>query len=173
MPRIDDYNQALELGRKELSGKNPDHVARFSGAEMYSNEHGNTFLSLHFLHREIIIFWPELEFFYERNSGKELPIQQRILLLHYLYGAWSSRGTPIKGEWIGDHKNRDKGGEKRIVDIRCADAAAVKVPPGSLDAVITDPPYFANIQYAELMDFCYVWLRRLVGQTTQAFENST
>jgi hypothetical protein len=36
-------------------------------------------------------------------------------------------------------------------------------PPASLDAVLTDPPYFGNVQYAELMDFCYVWLRRLVS----------
>jgi len=25
--------------------------------------------------------------------------------------------------------------------------------------VFTDPPYFDNVQYAELMDFCFVWLR--------------
>jgi hypothetical protein len=42
-----------------------------------------------------------------------------------------------------------------------------------LDAVLTDPPYFGNVQYAELMDFCYVWLRRLVGQTTEAFKNES
>jgi hypothetical protein len=41
--------------------------------------------------------------------------------------------------------------------------------PASLDAVLTDPPYFGNVQYAELMDFCYVWLRRLVGKTDDAF----
>jgi hypothetical protein len=35
--------------------------------------------------------------------------------------------------------------------------------------VVTDPPYFANVQYAELMDFCYVWLRRLVGESNGAF----
>ena len=28
-----------------------------------------------------------------------------------------------------------------------------------LDGVFTDPPYFDNVQYAELMDFCFVWLR--------------
>ncbi|HID97168.1 MAG TPA: NAD-dependent epimerase/dehydratase family protein [Thermodesulfobacteriaceae bacterium] len=44
------------------------------------------------------------------------------------------------------------------------------MPNNSLDAVFTDPPYFGNVQYAELMDFCYVWLKRLVGQTSQAFE---
>jgi putative DNA methylase len=28
-----------------------------------------------------------------------------------------------------------------------------------IDAVITDPPYFSNVMYAELSDFFYVWLR--------------
>jgi RNase P subunit RPR2 len=34
-----------------------------------------------------------------------------------------------------------------------------ELPAQSLDGVFTDPPYFDNVQYAELMDFCYVWLR--------------
>jgi hypothetical protein len=42
-----------------------------------------------------------------------------------------------------------------------------------LDAVFTDPPYFANVQYAELMDFCYVWLRRLVNTSEKAFNKQT
>jgi putative DNA methylase len=33
----------------------------------------------------------------------------------------------------------------------------------SLDAVITDPPYYDNISYADLSDFFYVWLKRAVG----------
>jgi hypothetical protein len=99
MPRIDDYKQALELGRRELSGKNPDLVASFSGAEIHADERENSFFSLYFLNKEIIISWPELEFSY-KSSDEGLPIQQRILLLHYLYGAWSSSGARIKGEWI-------------------------------------------------------------------------
>jgi len=35
----------------------------------------------------------------------------------------------------------------------------VPLKPKLLDGVFTDPPYFDNVQYAELMDFCYVWLR--------------
>ncbi|MFQ6056913.1 MAG: DUF1156 domain-containing protein, partial [Methanosarcinales archaeon] len=31
------------------------------------------------------------------------------------------------------------------------------------DAVFTDPPYYDNINYAELSDFFYVWLKRCVG----------
>lgn len=31
------------------------------------------------------------------------------------------------------------------------------------DAVITDPPYYDNIPYADLSDFFYVWLKRTIG----------
>ena len=31
------------------------------------------------------------------------------------------------------------------------------------DAVITDPPYYDNVEYAILSDFFYVWLKRTVG----------
>ncbi|NTU43779.1 MAG: DNA methylase, partial [Nitrospirales bacterium] len=76
--------------------------------------------------------------------------------------------VPITGEWIGAHR-LGKTGQDRQVSIRCEDSSAVELLPRSLDAVLTDPPYFGNVQYAELMDFCYVWLRRLVGTTTPAF----
>jgi adenine-specific DNA methylase len=33
----------------------------------------------------------------------------------------------------------------------------------SIDAVITDPPYYDNVPYADLSDFFYVWLKRMVG----------
>jgi adenine-specific DNA methylase len=42
-----------------------------------------------------------------------------------------------------------------------------------LDAVFTDPPYFGNVQYGELMDFCYVWLHRLVGNKAEGFDRET
>ena len=42
-----------------------------------------------------------------------------------------------------------------------------------MDAVFTDPPYFGNVQYAELMDFCYVWLRRLVGPENEGFDHES
>ncbi|MCL5780738.1 MAG: hypothetical protein M1119_07520 [Firmicutes bacterium] len=50
---------------------------------------------------------------------------------------------------------------KENIELHCCSSTFSDLPPGSLDAVLTDPPYYANVQYAELMDFCYVWLRRL------------
>lgn len=34
---------------------------------------------------------------------------------------------------------------------------------GFFDAVITDPPYYNSVPYADLSDFFYVWLKRSVG----------
>ena len=39
--------------------------------------------------------------------------------------------------------------------------------------MFTDPPYFGNVQYGELMDFCYVWLRRLVGTEADGFDRAS
>jgi len=77
---------------------------------------------------------------------------------------------PINKEWIGDRFNGAGSSNIRKVDISCCDAAGTDLPDNSLDAVFTDPPYFGNVQYAELMDFCYVWLKKLVGQTSSAFD---
>lgn len=80
--------------------------------------------------------------------------------------------VPIPGEWIGERRQEGRaGGAARKVDLHCHDAASWPWPTSSLDAVFTDPPYFGNVQYAELMDFCYVWLRRLVGNEVEAFAN--
>ena len=78
--------------------------------------------------------------------------------------------VPVKGEWIGERLN---GESRRNVAIHCAEATTVPLAPNSLDAVFTDPPYFGNVQYAELMDFCYVWLRRLAGDEPQGFSRSS
>jgi adenine-specific DNA methylase len=37
-------------------------------------------------------------------------------------------------------------------------------PDNYFDAVFTDPPYYDNVNYAELSDFFYVWLKRSVGE---------
>ena len=49
---------------------------------------------------------------------------------------------------------------KGDVFVRCGDSSDLKdLPDGSVDYVVTDPPYFDNVMYSELADFFYVWLR--------------
>ncbi|MGI6307168.1 MAG: hypothetical protein ACOX1X_00905 [Dethiobacteria bacterium] len=61
---------------------------------------------------------------------------------------------PIKGEWIGNERTFKEVTRQRIVDLRCSSSTALTLEKETLDAVLTDPPYYANVQYAELMDFC-------------------
>jgi len=42
-------------------------------------------------------------------------------------------------------------------------ATALPWPDASFDAVITDPPYYDNVPYADISDYFYVWLKRTIG----------
>ena len=44
-----------------------------------------------------------------------------------------------------------------------ASATELPYPDNFFDAVFTDPPYYDNINYSELSDFFYVWLKRSIG----------
>ena len=93
---MDDYIKAVSLGKKELMGKDPKLIARRSGAVYVEGTNGKAGLSIHFLNRKIDISWPELDFSYSVDSN-EVPIQQQVLLLHYLDLA---EDVEISGEWI-------------------------------------------------------------------------
>ncbi len=43
------------------------------------------------------------------------------------------------------------------------------IQPANLGAVFTDPPYFGNVQYGELMDFRHVCLRAVLGEGAAAW----
>ena len=54
-------------------------------------------------------------------------------------------------------------GTGRAADVIRTSATNLPLSDESFDAVITDPPYYDNISYADLSDFFYVWLKRSVG----------
>ena len=41
-------------------------------------------------------------------------------------------------------------------------SAALDLPDESVDAIVTDPPYFDSVQYSDLAAFFHVWLRQLL-----------
>ena len=75
------------------------------------------------------------------------------------------------GEQIGARLVSDfpQSQDPKAAYLQAASADTLTLPPAALDAVLTDPPYFANVQYAELMDFCYVWLRKHLAADVPAF----
>ena len=63
-----------------------------------------------------------------------------------LSGLIAALNAAIVGEWCGE--------------IRQAEASH---PHAACTVVLTDPPYYDAITYAELSDFFYVWLKRSIG----------
>ena len=47
--------------------------------------------------------------------------------------------------------------------VKQASAVSIPYPDNYFDAVLTDPPYYDNVPYADLSDFFYVWLKRCLG----------
>jgi hypothetical protein len=95
MARVDDYKKAFEIAKEELSNRNPLHVCRLSGALCIEKKGLPSSIRLTFLNRMITVSWPDLLF--SQESNEEVPIKQKILVLHYLNG---SKKDDITGEWI-------------------------------------------------------------------------
>ena len=49
--------------------------------------------------------------------------------------------------------------------------SAVMTRSSEFDLVLTDPPYYDAIPYSDLMDFFYVWLRRVLHGVTPQFDH--
>ncbi|MBI4528435.1 MAG: DUF1156 domain-containing protein [Deltaproteobacteria bacterium] len=73
------------------------------------------------------------------------------------------------GDWTAIVLNAENGIEAgvtsgpRPADVRRGSATNLPWSDGQMDAVITDPPYYDNVPYADISDFFYVWLKRTVG----------
>ena len=52
------------------------------------------------------------------------------------------------------------GGQPPVTILSGTGAYIPQVPDDSVDLICMDPPYYNNVQYAELSDFYYVWQRR-------------
>jgi adenine-specific DNA methylase len=77
---------------------------------------------------------------------------------------------PIQGERIGgdpaDSINDLLSGDGSHY-LHCGNSANLPFSDqlaGEVDAVITDPPYYDSVQYSELADFFYVWLKQGLEQ---------
>jgi adenine-specific DNA methylase len=53
--------------------------------------------------------------------------------------------------------------EVRVAVSNLSGANLPHIADASVDAIVIDPPYGANVMYAELSDFFYVWLKRTAG----------
>ena len=73
-------------------------------------------------------------------------------------GDWSKQT-----EWVLRYLNAASWNSNTNAHIRQASATDLSHPDNYFDAVITDPPYYDNVPYADLSDFFYVWFKRALG----------
>ena len=67
----------------------------------------------------------------------------------------------VRSEWVARyHRSWRSNGKSCLPTSYEALPRNLPYPDGYFDAVITDPPYYNNIAYADLSDFFYVWLKR-------------
>jgi adenine-specific DNA methylase len=74
-------------------------------------------------------------------------------------------GWPNMQEWVElvlAHLTRIPPVED-LPQVKQGSATELPYPDNFFDAVITDPPYYINVPYADLSDFFYVWLKRTLG----------
>jgi len=72
------------------------------------------------------------------------------------------------GDWVANLnwvlRNIENGAlVRKVGTVRQADATRLPITETALDAVITDPPYYDSVPYADLSDFFYVWHKRCLG----------
>lgn len=68
----------------------------------------------------------------------------------------------------GENKKIENDGIKGDKDLHCFSSSNL-TEAKKFNHVITDPPYAGNVNYSELADFFYVWLRLLLSKTYSHF----
>ena len=77
---------------------------------------------------------------------------------------------PMKMQIIGKLGNIFHDDDANAM-ITCGDSSYLNIPDKSVDAVITDPPYYGNVMYSELSEFYYAWLRLALKDKYEYFRS--
>lgn len=93
MPRIDDYINARKLAIEALSQTPVEELLARSGFKPSAE---NAF-QVPFLDRLYRVSYPQFEFSEQAASAKEIPLQEQVLILHYMMA--TSMPLPT-GQWI-------------------------------------------------------------------------
>lgn len=80
MARIDDYKAARKLAVERIASTDIEGIVSSSGFETMDART----LRVPFLNRHYVVSLPECDFIDETEEGKEIPIQEQVLILHYL-----------------------------------------------------------------------------------------
>ena len=79
----------------------------------------------------------------------------------------------IKNHSTGDveqfYVNQERISEDNVRNLRCSTSERLSEDDESVDYIITDPPYYDNVQYSKLSDYFYVWLHECLSDKYEEF----
>ena len=93
MPRIDDYINARKIAIATLSEQSPADISERSGFGLETEN----WLRVPFLNRDFRVHFPDFEFFDQTDADNEIPVQEQILILHYML---APAAQPLSGQWV-------------------------------------------------------------------------
>ena len=93
MARVDDYIHAIKISAESLSLQPSDLLSSQAGFEMTEP----AALRIPFLDRVYRLEYPGFAFSDESQPGKQIPLQEQVLILHYLQG---KHKPGISSKWI-------------------------------------------------------------------------
>jgi len=93
MPRIDDYINAKKLSVEALCEESFETLTDRSGFEPLEAH----IFRAPFLDQVYHIDYPDFNFINQRDTSKEVPIQEQILILHYME---ATEVKPPSGQWV-------------------------------------------------------------------------
>ncbi len=93
-------------------------------------------------------------------------IQKALEGLAFAREPWDAEWKPEKN-WVVRVPSPERFQKPQKAFLHAGDSR--HLPVNRVDFVVTDPPYADNVNYAELADFFYVWLRLALKDTYRAF----
>lgn len=93
MARIDDYIESKKIAVENLRNDSFSDIVKRSGFSKADQER----FRISFLNRTYLANFPEFEFLDEADRTREVPIQEQILILHYMM---SQTGAGPTDNWI-------------------------------------------------------------------------
>lgn len=83
-----------------------------------------------------------------------------------VYGLSEKIGFPVAEDYVSFADGMQ-------VYLSCGDSSETDLPDGSVDAILSDPPFFDNVHYSQLADFFHVWQRHILGDDGYRQQNTT
>lgn len=107
------------------------------------------------------VFKNEVEKIINGKMYNDLPFEKYVN-----NGATLEKSSKIKIHGKFSNLFNDNGN----IQVKCGDSSYLPIPNTTLDAIVTDPPYYGNVMYSELSEFYYAWLRLALKNMYECFQ---